>query len=401
MIPRLYDQYNDSVRIIWRSGTADDPYREMLEHQKIINNKITLSEIPVEFHRVVINGFFELDQRKPSAKKIPEENDFIVNYSNGIITFHPSQEGKTVVAKYRGRGFIQYPASRIWAHYPNPDVVMNLQDIIEISHKRISDVEIAIENAILATNNANIAAEGASIAAFKANQAADSAASASNTAIDASKRADESAKTALDAVLTTRLVWLEPVATYSDIVTTYPNPVIGSTTMVLETGARYRYEGDGVWREIDNYTRGSIPLASPTVHGLMSSDDYKLTHEKLKQRQISFILPVITDIGVQKVFIPFDFSGKVKSIVGLCGRAVSSGRTILYIEKISQEGFGGTTETWERITPSEIIFDINETHAFVPPIENITVNKGDVFRIYVEEFDPSQEGISINITIEL
>jgi hypothetical protein len=400
MIPRLYDEYNESVRIEWRKGTAEDPYIDMLEHHKIINNKIVLSEIPVEFHRVVINGFSEIDQRKPAAKKIPDVQEYIVNYSNGIVTFHPSQEGKTVVTKYKGRGFIQYPASRIWAHYPNPDAVMNLQEIIEISHKRIEEVEIAIDEVIRATNNANIAAEGAIIATQKANQAADSAASAANTAIDASKNANDMADYAYQAALTTRLIWLDPVETYADIAVTYPNPEIGSTTMVKQTGSRYRYEGNGIWREIDNYTRGSIPLASPTVNGLMSSDDYILTHDKLKYRAFGFALPTITSMGIQKLIIQFPFDGVITDVVAICNKPCATVPTNLYIERISKNDFGQQVP-WEKIHSSPISFGVNEYSAIIPNIDKQNITSGDIFRLNVEGFDPSQEGIAIQIFVQL
>lgn len=402
MQARLYDQYNDSVRIIWRNNTQDDPYVDKTESLKIINNRIVLSEIPTEFHRVIINGYTEIDQRKPSAKKIPDEKDFIVNYSSGTIDFHASQEGKTVVAVYKGRGMIQYPASRIWAHYPNPDAVLNLQEIIELSRQRVEEIIAATEQAVQAANNANIAAEGATIATQKADQAADAAVSATNTAIDASKRADDSAKFANDAALTTRLIWLEPVPTYADIATTYPNPEIGSTTMVLDNGARYRYEGDGVWRQIDNYTRGSIPLASSVVDGLMSKEDYDLTHDKLKHRQILFVMPAITDTNEQKIYIaPLEYDASISSIAAICGTPAASGRTALYIEKNNIANLGNASVPWKRLSAQPIVFDVNEYKAFVPPLTVTNVSEGDIFRVFVEDFDPSHEGISITLNIEL
>lgn len=400
MQARLYDQYNDSVRIIWRNNTQDDPYVDKTESLKIINNRIVLSEIPTEFHRVIINGYTEIDQRKPSAKKIPDEKDFIVNYSSGTIDFHASQEGKTVVAVYKGRGMIQYPASRIWAHYPNPDAVLNLQEIIELSRQRVEEIIAATEQAVQAANNANIAAEGATIATQKANQAADAAVSATNTAIDASKRADESAKFANDTVLTTRLIWLEPVPTYNDIAKAYPNPEIGSTTMVLADGARYRYEGNGYWRQIDNYTRGSIPKSSEQLDGLMSKEDYTLTHNKLKYRTIGFWIPLFTSSGVQRYILDSPFHATLKGIRAICNKPCSTISTEIYIEKISSSDFEGQLE-WEKISTSPISFAIGSYRAFVPEPELVDIRSGDVFRINTSSFDPSMEGIMIALDIEL
>lgn len=400
MQARLYDQYNDSIRIIWRNNTQDDPYVDKTESLKIINNRIVLSEIPTEFQRVLINGYTEIDQRKPSAKKIPDEKSFIVNYSNGIIDFHSSQEGKTVVAVYKGRGMIQYPASRIWAHYPKPDVVLNLQEIIEMSRQRVEEIVFATEQAVKAADNANIAAEGANIAKNKAIQAADAAVSATNTAIDASKRADESAKFANDAALSTRLIWLEPVPTFTDITTTYPNPEIGSTTMVLDNGARYRYEGKGIWRQIDNYTRGSIPMSSELLDGLMSKEDYALTHSKLKYRTIGFSIPLFTSTGAQKLIIDAPFQGKLKRIRAICNKPCATLSTELHIEKISSTNFEGQHE-WEKITPTPLSFAIGGYRAFVPDPVLTEVEKGDVFRINTLSFDPLMEGIMIALDIEL
>lgn len=400
MQARLYDQYNDSMRILWRNNTQDDPYIDKTESLKIINNRIVLSEIPAEFHRVMINGYTEVDQRKPGSKKIPDVNDFIVNYSNGVINFHPSQEGKIVNAVYKGRGMIQYPASRIWAHYPNPDVVMNLQEIIELSRQRVEEIIVATEQAVRAADNANIAAEGANIAKDKAIQAADAAVSAANTAIDASRRADDSAKFANDAALTTRLIWLEPVPTYDDIFTTYPNPEIGSTTMVLENGARYRYEGNNTWRQIDNYTRGSIPLASPVIDGLMSKEDYSLTHDKLKFKTIGFSIPLFTSSGVQKLILESPVRGTLRQIRAICSKPCTTISTELYIEKINSMQFEEQFE-WEKISTSPLSFPIGSYRAFVPETEITEIDVGDVFRINVLSFDPAMEGIMIALDIEL
>ncbi|MGG0797410.1 hypothetical protein ABE137_26045, partial [Brevibacillus laterosporus] len=317
-------QYNDPLLIEWRKGDESDPYIDRTETHKIINNRIVLTEIPAEFHRVEIYGYSEIDQRKPDSRPIPLENDFIVTYYNGFITFHPSQEHKTVSVFYKGRGMIQYPASRIYAHNPNNDVVENLQHIIDTALIKIIEVGDSIEKALEATKNANMAAEGAFIATSRANQATEMALSASDKAIKASNNADEKADLAYKAAMTTRLIWLKPVDKYEDIALAYPNPEIGSTTMVLSTGSRYRYEGDGLWKEIDNYTRGSIPLASEKIDGLMSSDDFNLMHNKLQYRSIHFVIPTITMDGVQKVITSVPFDCKIKSIKAIYNKPSSA-----------------------------------------------------------------------------
>ncbi|AYK08596.1 hypothetical protein [Brevibacillus laterosporus] len=247
-----------------------------------------------------------------------------------------------------------------------------------------------------------MAAEGAFFATSHANQATEMALSGSDKAIKASNNADEKANLAYKAAMTTRLIWLKPVDKYEDIPLAYPNPEIGSTTMVLSTGSRYRYEGDGIWKEIDNYTRGSIPLASEKIDGLMSSDDFNLMHNKLQYRSIHFVIPTITMDGVQKVITSVPFDCKIQSIKAICNKPSSASPTHIFIEKISGTDFG-THSKWEKITDSPIQFKADHYSAFIPPLLISEIKKDDVLRLFVEvdKFDPLQEGISIQIDVVL
>jgi len=119
-------QYNDPILITWRLGTVDDPYIPRTDTKKIINNEIVLFEIPDKFSHVTVDGYTEVYD----AQEISTTN-FKVNYQNSIVTFNPSEEGKTITASYMGKGIIQYPAEKIYFHGENPDIVENLQEITE------------------------------------------------------------------------------------------------------------------------------------------------------------------------------------------------------------------------------------------------------------------------------
>lgn len=54
-----------------------------------------------------------------------------------------------------------------------------------------------------------------------------------------------------------KLIWLEPVNTFADIATTYPNPEIGHTVFVRDTGKVYRFY-DGDWMEIQQIDAGPV-----------------------------------------------------------------------------------------------------------------------------------------------
>jgi parallel beta-helix repeat protein len=119
-----YFPYNECLKVLWRDGTENDPYIPIEDVQKIVNNTIVLSEIPDEFNHVQIENYSEI------YKGEPESDEFIVNYANGIVTFNSSEEGKTVVVRYFGRGQILISANRVYLHSKNPDIVKTLQDLI-------------------------------------------------------------------------------------------------------------------------------------------------------------------------------------------------------------------------------------------------------------------------------
>lgn len=66
------------------------------------------------------------------------------------------------------------------------------------------------------------------------------------------------------------LDWKESVDTFEDIATTYPNPEDGWTVNVKDTDSTYRYNGEN-WIAI---SANAIPMASDTVDGKMSKEDY-------------------------------------------------------------------------------------------------------------------------------
>ncbi|MCY9737453.1 hypothetical protein M5X17_27510 [Paenibacillus alvei] len=204
-----YFQYNDPLKIIWRDGTPTNPYSNRNENHKIINNIVTVQEIPDEFNRVIVEGYVEVYD-KEWDELLP--NEFVVNYSNGIITFHRSQEGKVINAKYSGRGIILYPASRIYAtRIGYPDVEWTLQQIID-THQVVFDtldefikfrqaVLDAIEKAKIATDNADDKAKYAKDMGDYAKSEAEKANKATNDSIDQTALAKKATDDATSAAL--------------------------------------------------------------------------------------------------------------------------------------------------------------------------------------------------------
>ena len=90
--------------------------------------------------------------------------------------------------------------------------------------------------------------------------------------------------------LETGTVWKQPVDTYDDIVTTYPNPKDGWTVNVNDTDYTYRYDGTK-WILI---SANAIPNATSDVNGLMTSTD-KTKLDGIAENANNYSLPSATD----------------------------------------------------------------------------------------------------------
>jgi len=384
---QTYLQFNDPVVYHWRKGDASDPYKHRYDSLPVINNIITLLEIPSESHKVKISGLTEISQETYERVRQIGESQFLVNYSNGVVQFHPSQEGKTFLCEYYGRGFIMYPASRVYAMvHRSPDIVKTLQDIIDEAKNQLDQTQLAIDNlqviiqnAINATNNANTATDNANWARTQALMAAQEAREARDSSI---------------------IIYKEPVDTFEDIATTYPNPKNGWRVMVKETGDIYRFDGinGGGWELIENWTGGVIPLASETTDGLMSSDDYTKFHQKLEYRTMVFVIPNTRVLGIQRAVIRFPFDGEIVSAYAFCVTEGVTQNTVMNIEKISESNFL-SNNNWSNVC--DIILAVGENKSTYNVIHNPQVQAGDYFRINLFQADVEMGSFVVQIEVKI
>ena len=126
-------EFNDPLVFQLRAGTEADPYVSLENSRVIVNNQITLDEIPCELNHVTITGYTEVYELADLAT-----STFFSNYLNGLITFDQSQEGTTVTASYYGRGVILYPIERLYTDVSSSGVVTTLQSIVDTSAKSIT-----------------------------------------------------------------------------------------------------------------------------------------------------------------------------------------------------------------------------------------------------------------------
>lgn len=120
--------YQLSTIARYRAGTAEDPYIDVTQSDKVIKQRIVLNEIPVFLNKVRINGMVEVFDVDIFDL---EENQFRVDYNEGVLFFHASKEGKTLTAAYSGRGSHFLSAGRVYTEIVDGEIIQTLDSIVQ------------------------------------------------------------------------------------------------------------------------------------------------------------------------------------------------------------------------------------------------------------------------------
>lgn len=123
----MADPFNDVIDFRYRAGTAQDPYVDVSETRTIINGQIQLSEIPVKLDHVYISQ----DYVEIYTHLIKNENEFYVDYKNGIVYFHQNKSGTQVPLVYKGRGVVLINGSRVTLSEQENYSFTNLEEFSE------------------------------------------------------------------------------------------------------------------------------------------------------------------------------------------------------------------------------------------------------------------------------
>ncbi|WP_068620008.1 hypothetical protein [Paenibacillus tuaregi] len=376
---KTYLELNDPVSIIARTGSPEDPFKDRSDSLPVINGMVTLLEIPSYTDKVHIAGLTEIDQEVFEAKRVLGPNEFLVHYGNGAVQVHPSLEGRTLLCRYKGRGLIMYPASRIYALITrHPDTVTTLQDYIDEIQRKLDETYLAMERIEQIIKESREATGLAKLAADNANRAA--------------SEADQARDLANDAYKTTRLVYKEAVADQKELHDKYPYPKVGWTVQTYKDGKRYRYDGSS-WVLIDIFGSNLQP-ANEYRDGLMSSGDFsklKSFPVSIKNRVVGIPLSSYLFQGVQELLIPFPFDGEVIAVRAICGEGGETD-TEIAIEKTDN------LATWTNILSKNIRFKALSHYDDQSAAVGITkVNANEIFRLNV-----IKQGINIqNVTVEI
>lgn len=202
--------YNDPLLSKRRNGTPNDPYLSLQESRDVINGAAYLTEIPNRLERVRIisdTPFYEITDGEL------KENFYKVDYLQGIVFFHQSQNGNQFTFSYKGEGVHYFPASRIWTKSAGEHVTETLETLIDDTQTKNTEITTKINEANQAIINTN-------------NATADY-----NTTIENQIE-----------------IYKGKVATFTNIATTYPNPSVGWVVVTIDTHYKYRFDGTG-WVE--------------------------------------------------------------------------------------------------------------------------------------------------------
>ena len=104
----------------------------LIETRQIFDGPfIVLRQATDELYRVNIQGYtevFDIERLKV--------HEFKVDYSQGVVYFHPKATGKTVVIEYYGKGYELISASRVFTKYDKyGNVIETLEDVIDSVYK--------------------------------------------------------------------------------------------------------------------------------------------------------------------------------------------------------------------------------------------------------------------------
>lgn len=378
--PINYLEFNNPIHIVWRKGTPNDPFVDRLDITRIVNQRVALLEIPDELYRVRIANMFEVNYEK-FIKSSLGKNEFYCDYTNGFIYFNGDREAETVSIVYKGRGVILYPSNRI-IHYDGTDSTETLYKIIEESKSQIqeligqtADFEEVFENMIIATNLTK---------------------EATDIVLETNDKALQYIELVKDAYETTVLIYQPYVQTQNEIVQKYPNPQVGWTVQVYDTGIRYRWNGKE-WIPIDNLG-GNIPNASDKFDGLMSKEHYIKMEDistETDYRTIVFICPQDIIQGVQDPHVVFPHNGDILDIKAFVSK---KGTVDTLIDVESSKDF----DNWSSIIDKPVSINAgsykdNRLHQ----LKTIKVKENDVFRLNVSNFNTDAYNLTVNIKIKI
>jgi len=128
--------FNNPILSTRRKGDDLDPFIPLVQSILVKDNKVLLSEIPSQFEHVTVSG---LDVTWTEIyKDLPNEDQFLVDYSMGLVYFNPSRNDSELQFTFKGTGCQYFPIDRIWTLADGTTVTQTLRSLIDTSAKSIT-----------------------------------------------------------------------------------------------------------------------------------------------------------------------------------------------------------------------------------------------------------------------
>lgn len=278
--------------------------------------------------------------------------------------------------------------------------VMDALDVVEgVTDKAYAAID-AMENA---TTEAIDAMETATTEAVENMESATESAidemeTATSEAVEATERVIIRAEGVIDNMIegynTTVLIWKAYVNTRDDIDIAYPNPSIGWTTQVYDTGIRYRWSGTE-WVPIEA-SGGNIPIANENIDGLMSKESFqklKNISDNINTRTVVFIIPQEVLAGIQDPHIVFPFKGE---IVDLSASVSIRGTSETFIRLEKSRDY----VSWDNLTTTPIKIPTQQFFSDSSyALTDRKVSVGDIFRLYIP-LTGDVQNLTVNVSIK-
>lgn len=144
-----FEDYQDPIIYRKRKGSTDDPYVPFTQTDKVRNGVILLKEIPNKFKGLTIKiGTTALSYKDNG---VPDTNTVIVDWTNGILHFHTTNEGKTYEISGFGEGNVFLPSSKVYLNTDTDgnvtDTLKTLSDEMMANRDLVADTDQQIQNA--------------------------------------------------------------------------------------------------------------------------------------------------------------------------------------------------------------------------------------------------------------
>lgn len=116
-------------------GDESEPYIATQENLTIKNQKVQLSGVPDYLTHVYIDGMNEI------YNGLPKENEFIVDYKYGYVTFNLANDNQNINVSYNSTGCSFFPANRVYTQQIDGEIVETLDGVIQSAQTAINGLE--------------------------------------------------------------------------------------------------------------------------------------------------------------------------------------------------------------------------------------------------------------------